>query len=210
MKADPAQKYYDAIVAGAPDFVEAAATARPGYFFVRWIGEGDYWTKDPFGTMHSGTGSLSAADDAPASWVTDSKIYVQVEGTIGTRKLTAVFHPCVHCGTVHEGRLRGSTPLDAGDGYTLGGEGNYYTCWHHVIRKLQRIGAAWNAAYPDRNFTIQRISPLECVDPGEGTSHHNGLDVDVWYVQTPGTGRVYLNPAPYTTPRIMTKSHPKL
>ena len=106
--------------------------------------------------------------------------------------VTPVVCLCSHEGTVNDGYLIGDTKLVAKTGYTTVSD-NRYGCLHWALEKIRRVGESW-AASKEYTFAVGRISQLGggSVTPGgqpvQGSSHRNGLDVDVRYIRKDHTG----------------------
>ena len=211
--ADPARKYYPAERESSPygALIALEPVARPGYFFVRWTGDGGP-IYDEDGIRQTEWGRLDATEDEHDDWVTRSDIHIKMvnnEGQPSDRTLTAVFHPCIHCGwptsTNHEdhpdypdvGSLRGDVALeDQGidDGFQIvSNAGDIYGCYSWTLEKIRDIGAAWHAAHNDRDMSIIGISVHGGGSNGASKSHRNGLDVDVRYIRTDGSGPIDLS-----------------
>jgi hypothetical protein len=194
--ADPATKYYQP---GA--FVTLTAHAREGYFLARWTGEGNIYNSDGNPIPNK---KLDAGEDEHDKWVRDRYIRIKMleDGTPEMRTITAVFHPCVHCGTMKNGSLVGDTRIDPSsltDGFQLQ-TSRQNGCWHFILRIVYEVGAIWHAEYPDRDFWITGISALGGGGrPGNGSSNHwNGKNLDIRYVRlSNGTTGFHLPNADY-------------
>lgn len=146
------------------------------------------------------SGDAVALDD-DENPVSSSTIYIKMADenkNPKSRSLTAVFHPCIHCGwptsTGHPeeewGSLKGDLPLTddgAEDGYDLVGSG-FYGCIEYIHKKLRSIGQSWHGLHSDRDMGLTGISVQGGGYNGKSKSHRNGLDVDVRYVRTDGEG----------------------
>lgn len=109
---------------------------------------------------------------------TDEKVYVEMNSDT---TVTPVFCGCLHLKTVNDGSLEGDTELPEGIGYVFY-DGPRFGClsWMHQI--IKNVGLAW-AENHNYAFQVGRISK-HGGGTAAGSSHRNGLDVDIRYIRT--------------------------
>jgi hypothetical protein len=168
------------------ELVGIVAAANPGHVLkgFRVSGGGKVYKWKGSGQVEDFTSleDMELVEDEDGLYVGDD-LYVEMVSDV---RVTPVVCLCIHHPTVWTGSLEGDTELVAKTGYTTFSE-NRFGCLHWTLEKIRQIGEAWAETH-DYDFEVGRISQHGggSVTPEgttvEGSSHRNGLDVDVRYL----------------------------